>query len=198
MEEARLANEARERELAEGAAAREKRAALDAMNRRAYDACVPVWKELKARAVAGVVAGADGGGGGGGGGGGVGGGTAEVISGGADAEGGGNLGDVKEGGGNLGDVKEGGGNLGDVKKLTKRILHKAELRVALLTPDEVRKMAPGSWVAMGTSGLEPLEIRTIAYALKLAGVSGAAALRFETIILEKVAALPADDALMTP
>ena len=52
MEEARLANEARERELAEGAAAREKRAALDAMNRRAYDACVPVWKELKARAVA--------------------------------------------------------------------------------------------------------------------------------------------------
>jgi hypothetical protein len=46
--------------------------------------------------------------------------------------------------------------------------------------------------------LEPLEIRTIAYALKLAGVSGAAALRFETIILEKVAALPADDALMTP
>ena len=178
MEEARLANEARERELAEGAAAREKRAALDAMNRRAYDACVPVWKELKARAVAGVVAGADGGGGGGGVGGGGGGGTAEVISGGADAE--------------------GGGNLGDVKKLTKRILHKAELRVALLTPDEVRKMAPGSWVAMGTSGLEPLEIRTIAYALKLAGVSGAAALRFETIILEKVAALPADDALMTP
>ena len=140
--------------------------------------------------------------------GGGGGGAEEVINGGADAEGGGNLGfvkkgcgnlgDVKEGGGNLGDVKEGGGNLGDVKKLTKRILHKAELRVALLTPDEVRKMAPGSWVAMGTSGLEPLEIRTIAYALKLAGVSGAAALRFETIILEKVVALPADDALMTP
>ena len=49
-------------------------------------------------------------------------------------------------------------------KLTKRLSHRAELRVVLEPPDAVRKMPPGSFVAMGSSGLDPLEVLLIASA----------------------------------
>jgi hypothetical protein len=57
---------------------------------------------------------------------------------------------------------------------------------SLLMPSQVRKMAPGTWGAMATNGLEPMELRAIAHALKLANVGRPPAMRFETSIDEKV------------
>ena len=61
----------------------------------------------------------------------------------------------------------------------------------------MRKMPPGSFVAMGTNGLTDIEVRCIAHALKLANVAGAAALRFQEMVSAKLATLPDldDDAL---
>jgi hypothetical protein len=114
LEEARLANEASLRELAAGAQAREQRTKLEAMNKTAFDACVPMWRELIAR---------------------------ERI-----ARGGGRRGDAAAAadanpngeGGDGGGEGGGGSGLGDVAQLTKRLLRRPELRVALESPDKVR------------------------------------------------------------
>ena len=71
-------------------------------------------------------------------------------------------------------MQEEGGRGGDAA-LLKRLSHRAELRIILLEPDAVRKMPPGSFVAMGTNGLSPVEIRAIAHALRLACATPTAA-----------------------
>ena len=42
--------------------------------------------------------------------------------------------------------------------LAKRVANRAELRLATLSADEAKRLPPGSFVAMGTSGLKPIEV----------------------------------------
>ena len=41
----------------------------------------------------------------------------------------------------------------------------AELRLVTMDPEEVRRLPPGRFTAMGTSGLEPTEVRAVLHAL---------------------------------
>jgi hypothetical protein len=75
------------------------------------------------------------------------------------------------------------------RALAKRVAHRAELKLVTTAPEEVRRLAPGSFVAMGTSGLEPTELRAVMHALVLAATPGAAAHKFLTMVEEKVMAL---------
>ena len=51
-------------------------------------------------------------------------------------------------------------------------------------------MPPGSFGAMGTSGLQPTELRAVAHALAVAEPTGAAAQRFIGLLRQRVASLP--------
>lgn len=75
------------------------------------------------------------------------------------------------------------------RTLGKRVANRSELRLVLMPPDDVRRMAPGSFVAMGTNGLEPTELRAVAHALSEAAPTGAGAQRFMAMLHEKVAKL---------
>ena len=127
IEEAKRAEEARKREAEASAADREKKLKQEAMNKRAYETCAPVWRGVLERAKA----------------------------------------------------RNGSGT--DSGALVKRLSNRSELKIVVSEPEVVRKMPPGTFVAMGTNGLTPVEIRCIAYALRLASVAGAAQLRFEQL-----------------
>ena len=51
------------------------------------------------------------------------------------------------------------------RALSKRVANRAELKLVITQPDAVKKMPPGSFVAMGTSGLKPTELRAVLHAL---------------------------------
>jgi hypothetical protein len=82
------------------------------------------------------------------------------------------------------------------RALAKRLAHRQELRLVTSNAEDMRKMPPGSFVAMGTSGLEPTEQRAVLHALVVAAPQGAAAQRFKAMLQEKVFELP--DYAITP
>ena len=45
------------------------------------------------------------------------------------------------------------------RALAKRVSNRAELRLATLSAADAKRLPPGSFVAMGTSGLKPIEVR---------------------------------------
>ena len=55
--------------------------------------------------------------------------------------------------------------------------------------EEARTLPPGTFVAMGTSGLQPPELRAIAHVFSAASPPGAAAARFSSMVSDRVAGL---------
>lgn len=84
----------------------------------------------------------------------------------------------------------GGYGLSDAARaLAKRVAHRSELRLVTAAPQDVKRMPPGTFVAMGTSGLTPTELRAVLHALVTAAPPGAGAQRFTAMLEEKVAQL---------
>ena len=75
------------------------------------------------------------------------------------------------------------------RALSKRVSNRAELRLVLTSAEDVKRMPPGSFVAMGTSGLQPTELRAVLHALHVAGPTGSGALRFIGMLQARVADL---------
>ena len=120
-EEAKLAKEARGREEAKGATERAERTRQQRMNELAHRECRELWRPLLAQGGLGV-RGGDGGGGDGGGGGGGGGGVGGGAGGGGDGGGG-----------------EEGSRLSALElRLARRVTHRAELQLVLMTPPQVK------------------------------------------------------------
>ena len=84
----------------------------------------------------------------------------------------------------------------EARALAKRVAHRSELRLVTMPPDGVKRMPPGTFVAMGTSGLQPTEMRAVLHALVAAGPTGAAAQNFTSMLTEKVMKL--DDYVPSP
>jgi len=82
------------------------------------------------------------------------------------------------------------------RTLAKRVAHRAELRLVTSAPADVKRLPPASFVAMGTSGLEPTELRAVLHALTLAGSTSTAAQNLVAMLQGKVAAL--DDFVPSP
>ena len=83
-----------------------------------------------------------------------------------------------------------GGLAADETASWRRVSNRPELRLVLEPPERVRKMPPGLFGAMGTSGLQPTELRAVAHALAVAEPTGAAAQRFISLLRQRVASLP--------
>ena len=75
------------------------------------------------------------------------------------------------------------------RTLARRVSHRAELKLVVITLDEVRKMPPGRFTAMGTSGLKPTEMRAVLYAIHQASPPSASAMQFGAMLGVKVAQL---------
>eukprot|EP00966_Prymnesium_polylepis_P283144 6542432-Prymnesium_polylepis.1 len=58
----------------------------------------------------------------------------------------------------------------DVRALGKRLHHRAELQLVLLEPASLRALPPAKFQAMGTGGLQPVEVRAALYGLRQANV----------------------------
>ena len=76
-------------------------------------------------------------------------------------------------------------------KLTRRLLNRPELRLLLvLEPEEIHRLPPGTFAAMGTSGLSAGELRAVHHSLGLAKPPGGAAAGFIAMVAEKLGTLP--------
>ena len=75
------------------------------------------------------------------------------------------------------------------RTLARRVSHRAELKLVVITFDEVRKMPPGRFTAMGTSGLLPVEMRAVLHAIHQANPPGASAMQFGEMLGVRVAQL---------
>ena len=84
------------------------------------------------------------------------------------------------------------------RALGRRLSHRAELKLVISSDEDIRRLPPGSFVAMGTSGLAPAEVRAVAFALEKSLVSGAAALRFLEMLRGKMTELPDYDPALPP
>ena len=77
------------------------------------------------------------------------------------------------------------------RALARRVSYRAELKLVVTSVDEVRKLPPSRFTAMGTSGLKPAEMRAVLYAVHQANLASvASAMQFITLLSEKVAELP--------
>ena len=83
----------------------------------------------------------------------------------------------------------GAGLTDEAKALAKRVAHRSELRLVTAQSQDIKRMPPGSFVAMGTSGLQPTEMRAVMHALVTAAPPGAAAQRFMGMLQDKIALL---------
>ena len=82
-------------------------------------------------------------------------------------------------------------SLGDPgRAIAKRVSHRAELKLVVTPSPDVKRMPPGSFVAMGTSGLQPTELRAVLHALTVAGPTGGAAQGFIAMLTSKLPELP--------
>ena len=89
--------------------------------------------------------------------------------------------------------------LSDVERtLARRVSHRAELKLVVITFDEVRKMPPGRFTAMGTSGLLPVEMRAVLHAIHQANPPGASAMQFGAMLGVRVAQLADFEPERTP
>ena len=77
----------------------------------------------------------------------------------------------------------------EARVLAKRVAQRVELRLVTMPRDDVRRLPPGAFVAMGTSGLAPTELRAVLHALLAAAPPGAAAQRFLAMLQERVTKL---------
>ena len=77
----------------------------------------------------------------------------------------------------------------EVRALARRVANRSELRLVVAETADVRRMPPGTFVAMGTSGLKPTELRAVLHAMQTASPPGAASQRLATMLLEKVTPL---------
>ena len=75
------------------------------------------------------------------------------------------------------------------RTLARRVSHRAELKLVVITFDEIRKMPPGRFTAMGTSGLLPVEMRAVLHAIHQANPPGASAMQFGEMLGVRVAQL---------
>ena len=85
-----------------------------------------------------------------------------------------------------------------LRVLAKRLQKRAELRLAVLEADILRKMPPGNFTAMGTSGLSAGEMRAIHHALEAASVTAKPALKFVAMLQDKIRLLPPYEAEAVP
>ena len=46
----------------------------------------------------------------------------------------------------------------EISKLVIRLKRRPELQLALMTDEQIRKLAPSHWAALGTGGLTPAEV----------------------------------------
>ena len=77
------------------------------------------------------------------------------------------------------------------RALARRVSYRAELKLVVTSLDEVRKLPPSRFTAMGTSGLKPTEMRAVLYAVHQANLASvASAMQFIALLSEKVADLP--------
>jgi len=76
------------------------------------------------------------------------------------------------------------------RALARRLQNRAELQLVVLPPEQVRRLPPGRFTAMGTSGLQPAEVRAVLYALQAAHAAGAPALRYVRMLEDKMPELP--------
>ena len=77
-----------------------------------------------------------------------------------------------------------------VRALHRRLNTRAELGIVTMEPEQVRKLPPASFQAMGTGGLRDTEVRAVIHALGAAKASGVPAQRFVQMLAEKAATLP--------
>lgn len=77
-----------------------------------------------------------------------------------------------------------------VRTLAKRLQNRQELQLVVLSADAVRKMPPSAFVAMGTGGLNPNEVRAVQHALEQANPPGAGAQNFLQMLRNKSETLP--------
>ena len=76
------------------------------------------------------------------------------------------------------------------RSLAKRLQNRAELQLVVLDAEQIRRLPPGRFTAMGTSGMQPAEIRAVLHALITSGVQGAPATRFADMLKAKLPSLP--------
>tara|TARA_B110001452_G_scaffold56264_1_gene43626 strand:- start:335 stop:2662 length:2328 start_codon:yes stop_codon:yes gene_type:complete len=77
-----------------------------------------------------------------------------------------------------------------VRTLAKRLQNRQELQLVVVSADAVRKMPPSAFVAMGTGGLNPNEVRAVQHALEQANPPGAGAQNFLSMLRSKSEKLP--------
>ena len=65
-----------------------------------------------------------------------------------------------------------------MRTLAKRLANRGELQLVVLDPADVRKLPPAKFQAMGSSGLQAVEVRAVMHAIKQANPSGLPAVRF--------------------
>ena len=86
----------------------------------------------------------------------------------------------------MADILEGS----SARALAKRLQNRAELRLAVLAPGQVRAMHPSNFTAMGTTGLSPTELRAIYHALEVSAVTNASAVQYMGMLQGKIKQLP--------